>query len=677
MKKIFHACFAIILGFFFTSLSTASASSSFSFPQGRVELVSLPAANSALASWGLNFDLAPEWHIYWKNSGDSGAAPKWTWTLQTEQGKTLPNEGLRVHWPLPERIHVEGLINFGYSEETLIAFDYPRKTQGAPAKITVQLEFLVCKVECIPYFTELRLVPAVSAKSKSSVSTKSFIYPTAAPPPISWRPEKKQDSKLVTTLTLPEDLAKNVKNIEIFPEDGGTYSTAVPLLEPQSVDSFQVSLPLQDTSRNIFTKDRFLIVIEDKLGTVQAYEKELEAAEAPSFFLALLWALVGGVILNFMPCVFPVLSIKVLSFLGSDKNSQKLRRSGFFYTLGVLFSFLSLGGLLLILRASGEQIGWGFQLQSPLIASGISLLFFWLGLNFLGAFEIGQSLTYMGAKKTSDSPAGSFATGVLATVIATPCTAPFMGAALGASLAMPPINTLLIFLGLGLGMALPFLLLAYFPQALRYLPKPGLWMQKLKEFLAFPLFATVLWLLWVLSLQTSSETLLWILGLFLLVSLWVWLHKSLRDERRQQLFLTLGFLFSFWALSQIPKVPAAITAATTPANWKDFNPESVQQDLKAGKSVFIDFTAAWCITCQVNKKLVLNTDEIQQAFDRHQVQRYQADWTDKNPMIAKALESYGRNSLPVYVFYKPGSQEPVLLPELLTKKLVLDYLEQK
>ncbi|KYG69497.1 hypothetical protein AZI87_09970 [Bdellovibrio bacteriovorus] len=660
-----------LLTVFVTAFSCASfAVDSFSFPQGEVKLISSHTSwnEDQKPSLGIHFKIQDHWHIYWKNSGDSGAAPKWTWNFTNAR---ITKE----HWPLPERIPVEGLINFGYSEEALFAFDLEPETKPNPVQASLRLEFLICRIECVPYFTELKTeIPYSSQRGPPAETFSKFSFPTPAPSSFSWVPRKIEGATLKTVLNLPAQTA--LKNLEVFPEDGESFKATVPVLTPED-HNFEIDLALQDTSKTDFEGARFLLVTENTEGQKQGYEISLQKTAPTSLVFVLLWALVGGFILNFMPCVFPVLSIKVLSFLGPEKNAQSLRTSGLYYTLGVMMSFLALGGILMLLRAGGEQIGWGFQLQSPTVAAGISILFFWLGLNFLGTFEIGQSLTYLGAKKTSSDRAGSFLTGVLATLVATPCTAPFMGAALGASLAMPAINTLLVFAGLGLGMAFPFLVLAYFPKTVQYLPKPGAWMEKLKEFLAFPLFATVLWLLWVLSHQVTIASLLFLLGIYLIIALWIWGSRQVHNERWKQVLLLLGFLLSFLVLALMPHESITVSKVSQSDSWKTFSKESVAQDIAAGKAVFIDFTAAWCITCQVNKKLVLHTSEVQSAFTANSVQLYQADWTDKNPAITEALAGYGRNSLPLYVYYAAGSNRPLLLPEILTKGIILELFNKE
>ncbi|WP_413288623.1 thioredoxin family protein [Bdellovibrio sp. HCB337] len=652
------------------ALPVSAVSDIYPFTQGKVSLLSKTKSwnSSQKVSLGIHFSLQKDWHIYWKNSGDSGAAPKWSWNLQNAK---IAQE----YWPLPERIAMGGLVNLGYSHEALFVFDLEPDQAEKPIVSNLKLEFLVCKTECIPYFAELRKeIPHSAQTGPPEKIFGRFSYPQSAPAGTSLKVLKQDSSTLDARLTLPSSFKP--KNIEIFPEDGESFKATAPTVVPEE-SQYNVQFALQDTSKKNFSDSRFLVVVEDAQKKKSGYEVNLEKAASGNIALILFWALLGGFILNFMPCVFPVLSIKVLSFLAPDKDPKVLRISGWFYTLGVLASFVALGSILLILRAGGEQIGWGFQLQSPLIASAIALLFFWLGLNFLGTFEIGQSLTYLGATKVSSSYGGSFMTGVLATVVATPCTAPFMGAALGASLALPAASTLLIFAGLGLGMAAPFLWLSYFPQALKFLPKPGAWMQKLKEFLAFPLFATVLWLLWVLSHQISADGVLYLLALFLIVSVWIWGARQISNERLSQALLAVGFVISLLGLAAMPRTPAVAEKSVATEAWLKFDPQVITKEVTAGKSVFIDFTAAWCITCQVNKKLVLNTEDIQALFKTQNVQLYKADWTDKDPVITKALAGYGRNSLPLYVFYRKGSKTPELLPEILTKGIITDLFNKE
>ncbi len=333
----------------------------------------------------------------------------------------------------------------------------------------------------------------------------------------------------------------------------------------------------------------------------------------PFFLKASLFAFLGGIILNFMPCVLPVLSIKFIGFVETPRET--LRRHGLLYGLGVVLSFLLLAGLLIFLRASGEKLGWGFQLQSPIFVGFMAALFLFLGLNLWGLFEVGTSFTRLGGLLGGKSPANAFFSGALAVLVATPCTAPFMGSALGFALTQPAGVSLAIFSSMGVGMAGPYVLLSFFPAALRWIPKPGPWMGTLKKGLSLLFFATCLWLLWVLVLQLK------------------------------------------------------------PARETSFSPAKVEAFLAEGKSVFVDFTAAWCITCQVNERTTLSTEKVKKALADNRVEFLVADWTNRDPVISQTLELFGRNGVPLYVLYAPG-REPVILPTILTPDIVIDALNQ-
>lgn len=411
-----------------------------------------------------------------------------------------------------------------------------------------------------------------------------------------------------------------------------------------------------------------------------------ESGADESILLAILFAFIGGMILNLMPCVLPVLSLKIMGFIKqAGEEKSKLRKHGLAFTFGVLISFWALAGLLLILRAGGEYLGWGFQLQSPSFVIVLSVLLFLFGLSLFGVFEIGVTLTAVGQNTPKGSTyTGSFFSGILATIVATPCTAPFMGSALGFALSQPAYVSMLIFTALGLGMALPYVLLTSIPALLKYVPKPGAWMETFKQFMGFLMIATVLWLIWVLSLQTGAEGVLILLGSLLLVSLsgwiygrWSVLHKSLKTRRIAQLISGL-ILAGALALSLMYIKPVSASTGSVHTQglieWQTFSPELVAQLRSEKKPVFIDFTAAWCLSCQVNEKVAFGSEEVQKAFADKGIAALKADWTNKDEVIAKELAKFGRNSVPLYVLYLPD-KEAVLLPEILTPDIVLGYLK--
>jgi thiol:disulfide interchange protein DsbD len=408
---------------------------------------------------------------------------------------------------------------------------------------------------------------------------------------------------------------------------------------------------------------------------------------------ALAFALVGGLLLNLMPCVFPVLSVKILGFAEeAGGEASAMRRHGLLFGAGVLVSMWVLAGGLLALRAAGSQIGWGFQLQSPVFIALMTMLFFGIGLSLLGAFEVGTTLMNWGGRMQTAAAGGgnlsAFLTGVLATVVATPCTAPFMGAALGVALTLSAAGALLIFTALGVGMATPYVVLSMTPALLNRLPEPGAWMETLQQAFAFPMFATAIWLVWVFGRQTSNGGVAFLLaGLLLLgVAAWIVNRWSAPQLSRTATLVTRGIAGAALVGGVATAVVGAGAApaeeaptapdetASEEANWRPYSPETIESLRAEGRPVFVDFTAAWCLTCQVNKRRVLTSRTVQEALDDKNVALVRADWTNRDPEITKALESHGRSGVPVYVLYAGDGSEPTLLPEVLTEETVLDAL---
>lgn len=394
-----------------------------------------------------------------------------------------------------------------------------------------------------------------------------------------------------------------------------------------------------------------------------------------SFLLILGFALLGGLVLNVMPCVLPVLSLKTLALV---KKSGQIRshtaRHGVAYTLGILASFVVIASILIILQQSGEAIGWGFQMQSPAFVGFLIFLLFLVGLSLSGAFHLPVLLGGVGGSLTHESSLrGSFFTGVLATMVATPCTAPFMASAVGAALTMPAWAAMLIFLTLGLGLALPFLLISIFPNLLRFLPKPGAWMEKFKEFLAFPMYGAVIWLVWVLGMQTGINGVTLVLCGLLLIIFAIWLGRANRD---------CNLYFRLFMMLATAVMLAAILFSLGKTGDKETSARQYSKQLLAdlrseGKAVYIDVTAAWCITCQVNKNMVLNKPSIQQAFKENNVVFMEADWTRKNPAITEFLRGFGYNGVPLNVFYPASGGEAVVLPQILSEEIILELLRKK
>ena len=407
---------------------------------------------------------------------------------------------------------------------------------------------------------------------------------------------------------------------------------------------------------------------------------EVAGADGFTLAMALVFAFFGGILLNLMPCVFPILSLKILGAANQGGEDRvEIRNQGLVFALGVILAFLALAGLLIILRAGGAQLGWGFQLQSPIFVAFMAALFFAIGLNLMGLFEIGVSLTRVGGGVGgSGSYAESLASGVLATIIATPCTAPFMGAALGFALTKSIPETLLIFGFLGTGMALPYLVLSLAPGLLERLPRPGPWMETLKQVLAFPMFATVIWLTWVFGQQTGIGGATYLLSALLLVTAAGWMvGRWQRTDLRSGIVARVVSL-AMWAGAFALVAQGAAQEPPPMAvgdGWIPFAQEEVERTLARGQPVFVDFTAAWCLTCQVNERVVLGTETVRGAFRDRNVALFKADWTRQDPEITSALEALGRSGVPVYVLYRGVSDaEPHLLPAILTEQIVLDAL---
>ena len=398
-------------------------------------------------------------------------------------------------------------------------------------------------------------------------------------------------------------------------------------------------------------------------------------------------ALVGGLILNLMPCVFPVLGIKILGFVnqaGHDK--KKVIMHGLVFALGVLLSFWSLAAVLAVLRAGGDQLGWGFQLQSPLFVFALAAVMLVFALNMSGVFEFGLAATGVGSDlQTKSGLAGSFFTGVLATVVATPCSAPFLAPALGAALTLSTVESFAVFTAIAVGLAAPYLLLSIFPAAVKILPRPGAWMETFKQFMAFPLYATVAYLTWVLAGQTTENGSLMALFGLVLIALGVWFYGRYNLPGTKPAKVRFGTLtgavvlalgvWTGWPEDTAAKTAAAQAAGAPEVVWEKWSPEAVAKLRAEGRTIYVDFTARWCATCQTNKKLVFHSDEVLRAFAAKKIVTLRADWTNKDPAITAELAKYQRSAVPFNVIWQPGKSDPHILPELLTPGIVLDAVK--
>jgi thiol:disulfide interchange protein len=620
-------------------------------PHVRVSLVRGENADGKMAL-AFEFRLDPDWHVYWRNPGDSGAAPKFD--LIVRNGLASP-----IQWPAPERIRLGDLTNYGYTSRILYPFSVEPQDSLKPVLLEASLEWLVCKVECLPGFGKITavLTPNLPPGAKPQpLSTAD--YPLPSSPSAQLKVFSQDETSLGILLEGSEQDLNKIREIDLFPLEGEIFSTQSPSF--QLVEGkWRAKLQKAANAPNPIPLFQVLMKMRDDSGW-KASEHQLDPSSAKIAWkdlgTALLFAFFGGIILNLMPCVFPVLSIKILSLVQKSEKPQEMHKSGWLYSAGVVTTFLFLSALLLVLRSGGEKLGWGFQLQSPAFVIAMALLFFMIGLNFLGALEMGDSASRLGGT-LGDLPLfhSSFGTGIIATLVATPCTAPFMGSALGASLFLPWWGSLLVFSCLGAGMAAPFLMLSYFPSLLSRLPKPGLWMERLKQFLAFPLFATTVWLGWVLVQQAGEHGFLLLGFSLVLIGFGTWLKQW------RWLVILLTFVT---AISLSPSTARKERAESS--QWASLDLKKISEAKTNGTPVFIDFTAAWCLTCQWNKKSVLETKAVMDVFEKNKVLLIRADWTHRDPLVTQTLAKYGRNSVPLYVFI-PARGEDIILPELITK----------
>ena len=694
-------------------------------PQG-VPIGQTPEAAAAQPVWvGLQITHAPEWHTYWKNAGDSGMPTELQWTLPPG---VMAGD---IAWPLPKKIPIGHLANYGYEGTVLLPVpliitpEYKPGVLADALDVKLKATWLVCRKECIPQDGEFALkIPLRSSTALNGAAFDAALKSQPADVAGAHQVALKDDGKrlAVRVAGLPVDVRG--QPLELFPESPGVVVTAATPAKPGEPvgarswsqhwdgDVWTADVPVSPERADSPEKMTLVLVAGERgwraeapvagawpalalpAGVSPALEAALKAnanagANAPppaaptavpasTFVWALLGALIGGLVLNLMPCVFPVLAIKVLGFTQHADDRRAHRTSGLAYTAGVVLSFLALGALMLALRAAGQQLGWGFQLQSPAVVAALTVLFTVIGLNLAGVFEFGSFLPSRLATMEARNPvANSFLTGMLAVAVASPCTAPFMGASLGLAVGLPAVQALLIFAAIGLGMALPYLAASWWPAVARLLPKPGAWMDTFKKFMAFPMFGTAVWLLWVLGQQTGIDGAGALLALLVVLALVLW---ALGLTGRTRIVLASfsiaagAFLASAIGPNVIKMAEAATPVAETPgARWQPWSAERVQTALGAGQPVFVDFTAAWCVTCQYNKKTTLASAEVLSAMDAAKVQTFRADWTRRDAAITAELQKLGRSGVPVYVLQAPG-QAPVVFSEILSVTEVKDAL---
>jgi thiol:disulfide interchange protein/DsbC/DsbD-like thiol-disulfide interchange protein len=675
-------------------------------PQLRAELVAHApqGVQAGQPVWvGLQLTHQPEWHTYWRNPGDSG--------LPTQIELNLP-AGItagEVKWPLPHKLKAGNLTNYGYDKTVLLAVPLTVSKQYKPnASQTLDLQvhanWLVCRLECIPQEGDFALrIPVNSSYAPQAAAFDAL--QAQQPQTISnVKATTSFDAQRLALKVSGLPAAIHGQTLSVFPNAPEVLESAAEQ-HPRASQSWQdgvwtVQLPLSNLRLNDPKELSFVLTAGEGaarqgfevLATVsQAWPavSELPTVTTPAvapavsdegalgFVLALLGAFVGGLILNLMPCVLPVLAIKLLGFAQHSRAHRAHRVAGMAYTAGVVLSFLALGAGVLALRAAGEQLGWGFQLQSPAVVSVLAAFFTLIALNLFGLFEFGQILPSRVASFQYKHPVMDAAlSGVLAVAVASPCTAPFMGASLGLAMTLPAWQALSIFMVMGLGLAAPYLLASFVPAVARVLPHPGPWMVTLRQLLAFPMLATVVWLLWVLGQQTSLDVAMFALGGLLLLAALIWALKQHTPAARGLAWLiAAGLVWGALNFAEELKAPATgaagnnaganITTSNDSATWQPWSEAAVAQSLAQGRPVFVDFTAAWCVTCQINKKSTLSNSDVLTDLAAHQVTLMRADWTRRDPAITAALTALGRSGVPVYVLYAPG-KAPLVLSELLS-----------
>ena len=623
---------------------------------------------------GIKFELEEGWHTYWENPGDAGEGATIDWVLP---------KGLKaseILWPGPERIPVDPLMTFGYNDEVVLLTRITSDEELTfPAKIQANVSWFTCKDICIPQEGNIDVVIQQGDFSSSihSKEIRSYLNNVPTEFPQNYIVQKLDDKFFIQS---DVDNGKHFQKVYFFPKVYGLTNFVKEQIYEKNQNSFVLEI---EASRVDLQMKSFEGVLETYDGQKErfyeiSYPLETSASDQnQSIILLIIFAFLGGLILNIMPCVFPILSIKILRFVEHSENSSaQTYKFGIFYALGSILSFLLIATALISLKSSGENIGWGFQLQYPLVISVLFYLFIALGYMFMSDLVFGSRLGQLSSlAQVKNESLESFLTGVLAVVVASPCTAPFMGSAIGFALLQPSANSFLIFFSLGLGFALPYLILSLKPSLLSFLPKPGQWMETFKQFMAFPMWASALWLLWVLSGQVDSDTVLLVLigGLAISLALWLLEKNTTSLSSIKWLIRLLAALLIFISLLILPTEYSSDDQANE--NELLFTEDLLQEYLDNKQLVFLNFTADWCITCKVNERVALKSTKVLALMNAKNIKYIEADWTRKDAVIAKKLEEYGRTGVPLYLLYS-SKGEPIILPEILTEDILLGFLNE-
>jgi thiol:disulfide interchange protein DsbD len=643
----------------------------------------------------LRQQIKPGWHTYWSNPGESGLPTTISWSLPKEFAATP------VSWPTPERFKAGPVVSYGYEGEVLlpIAIDVPSAMRpGSVVTLSAHVGWLACSDICVPEEADVSLsVPVGDTPRLDPLLTDVFAAARAKLPITNPFPTTTTSSSDQIVLQIAIGDATRLTGITFFPQDPDVIDDDAAQSITAGSDGLSIALRRNESK-----------TLPAVLKGVLAYrDLATQAAGAPGAILisvpvhsplaangtglglaaAIVFALIGGMVLNLMPCVLPVLSIKVIALLEhAELTPNQMRLQGLAYSAGVLVSFAVAGGALVGLRAAGAGIGWGFQLQSPLFVGFMIYVLFAVGLNLSGVFSIGNRLASAGPHLSQRSGySAAFITGALATMVATPCTAPFMATAVGYALTQPWYKSLVVLEAIGFGLALPYLLVTFSPTARRLLPKPGRWMVQLKEMLAFPVYGTAVWLMYVLSQLADAYAITVTLSGLVLIGFAAWLYNVTwfgedRWRRWGVGFSTLAVAAAVGLLLLVEDSGQLQNLSSEPdknaIEWHSFDPEKLEALRAKGNPVFVDFTAAWCITCKVNERIALADATVANAFRSAGIVAMKADWTRQDPGITKVLEASGHAGVPLYLFYPPATangdkRPPVVLPQILTSTAVL------
>jgi DsbC/DsbD-like thiol-disulfide interchange protein/cytochrome c biogenesis protein CcdA len=625
---------------------------------------------------GLHVRLAPGWHTYWKNPGDAGAPP--------ELELTLPpgSEAGPIDWPTPQRVAEGSLMTYAYTGDLLLPLSVTPAALDGVAGIRAHARWLVCKEICVPEEADFRLDLPIGTPTPSAQAPLFAAFDRQKPRSSPWQAVVGGDGTL--WVQGPELTTATVVDAWFIPDAQGAIhdSAAQPLtvwqggftlaLKPgkafRQQDGISGILSVRD--RSGLQND---VVLRATPGTVPPPPPMMGLQR----MLGL--AFLGGLILNLMPCVFPVLAMKVVGLAGAARGRARMHAAA--YTLGVLVAFAAVGAALLAARAAGAAAGWGFQFQSPTFVAAMAWLLFAVGLNLSGVFQIGTGLAGAGQGLTRRSgQTGSFFTGLLAVVVATPCTAPFMGAAIAAGVAAPPAVTMLVFLVMGLGLAAPYALLALVPGLGRAVPRPGRWMEVLRQALAFPMYGATAWLVWVVSQEAGSAGVLGTAAGLVLLGFAAWVvgitqAAAVRSRRIGQSVAAAALLAALAVLSGIATTPAS-SAGVAEVGVEPFSAARLAALRAEGRPVFVNMTAAWCVTCLVNERVAISTEAVRRAFAERHITYLKGDWTRQDPEITRYLRENGRDGVPLYVYYPPRDGRPAVLPQILTENTVLSELNR-